>query len=69
MKILSPRQAQEAPGLSRTTLWRAERRGDFPRRIRLSLGRVGWSEAEVLDWLAGRPRGMTDAIPTRGVSG
>jgi prophage regulatory protein len=45
-------------GLSRTSVWRREREGDFPARIRLTPGSCGWIEAEVLDWLASRRRGM-----------
>ena len=45
-------------GLSRTSIWRLEREGLFPKRIRLSANTVGWLEDEVQDWLASRPRGM-----------
>lgn len=41
-------------GLSMTTLWRLERAGDFPARIRLSSGRVGWRCFEVEGWLTAR---------------
>ncbi len=41
-------------GLSRTTLWRLERRGAFPARRQLSPGTVGWIEAEVEAWILGR---------------
>lgn len=41
-------------GLSRTTLWRLERRGAFPPRRQLSPGTVGWIEAEVEAWILGR---------------
>jgi predicted DNA-binding transcriptional regulator AlpA len=45
-------------GLSRTTLWRLEREGKFPLRLRLSANRVGWRKDEVEGWIATRPRGM-----------
>jgi predicted DNA-binding transcriptional regulator AlpA len=45
-------------GLSRTTLWRLERAGKFPMRLRLSANRVGWRKDEVEEWIATRPRGM-----------
>jgi predicted DNA-binding transcriptional regulator AlpA len=38
--------------LSETTIWRYERDGRFPRRIKLGLKRVAWSRREVLDWIA-----------------
>jgi len=38
-------------GLSRTTIWRLERRGDFPRHRRISSNAVAWAEHEVADWI------------------
>ena len=41
-------------GLSETTLWRLEKAGDFPAKIRLSVRRVGWLRGEVEAWLRSR---------------
>ena len=41
-------------GLSRTTIWRMERMGQFPRRVLLSLRAVGWQESELKAWLTRR---------------
>jgi len=41
-------------GLSRTTRWRLERQGQFPRRVQISPNAIGWRLSEVLDWLATR---------------
>ena len=38
-------------GLSRTTIWRLERRGEFPNHVKLSTNIVGWVEQEVMDWI------------------
>jgi prophage regulatory protein len=38
-------------GLSRSTIWRLERRGEFPRHRRISRNAVAWIEAEVTDWM------------------
>ncbi|MBM3266313.1 MAG: AlpA family phage regulatory protein [Candidatus Sericytochromatia bacterium] len=51
-------EVRELTGLSRTSVWRAERAGDFPARIRLTPGSCGWLETEVLAWVASRRRGM-----------
>ena len=40
-------------GLSRTTIWRLERTGDFPPRRQLSPNAVGWIESDVEEWIAG----------------
>ena len=59
MKILRIQDVTAATGLSRTTLWRLERRDDFPARVRLGLNSCGWVAEEVDNWIASRPRGMT----------
>ncbi len=38
--------------LSDATVWRREKMGDFPRRIKLGGNSVGWLESEVEDWLS-----------------
>ena len=49
----------ELIGLSRTSLWRRVRAGDFPAPVRLG-GRgsraVGWRRADVERWLAALPK-------------
>lgn len=59
MRIIKHQQLKDMVGLSRTTIWRMEREGKFPSRVRLGANTVGWLEEEVLSWLASRPRGMT----------
>ena len=61
MQILRRREVTARTGLSRTTLWRLERSGRFPQRIRLSRNAVGWYAQEVTRWLADRPRGIAFA--------
>jgi prophage regulatory protein len=43
--------------LSRPTIDRLERCGDFPARIRLGRAAVGWDLNEVRAWIEARPRG------------
>lgn len=54
-EILRPRDLPAFTGLSRTTIWRLERDGKFPKRVRLSAGAVGYRRSEVEAWQAGRP--------------
>jgi prophage regulatory protein len=43
-------------GLSRSTIWRLERKGLFPKR-RLVTGKiVAWDESEIDEWIASRHR-------------
>jgi prophage regulatory protein len=62
MKIIRPKAVIEATGLSRTTIWRLERRGDFPKRIRLGPNSTGWLEADIEQWIASRPRGLSVSV-------
>ena len=54
-RILRPREVCEVLGLSRTTLWRRTRDGDFPPPIRLGANFIGWRSTDVEGWLQGRP--------------
>lgn len=51
-------EVKRRTGLSRSTIWRLERRGEFPRHCRISSGAVAWLESEVSEWMrdAGRRR-------------
>ncbi|MGP7987559.1 MAG: helix-turn-helix transcriptional regulator [Desulfobaccales bacterium] len=41
-------------GLSRTSIWRKEKLGTFPKRVRLGAGRaVGWRRSDLEEWLKG----------------
>ena len=54
MRFVRIREVERLTGLSKTSLRRLERQGTFPRRRQLSPGSVGWPEAEIFEWLAGR---------------
>lgn len=47
-------RVKAATGLSRSTVWRLEQAGLFPRRRQLAPNSVGWSSAEIDAWLATR---------------
>lgn len=42
---------QERIGLSRSTIWRLERRGQFPKHRRISANAVAWVEDELVAWI------------------
>lgn len=62
MKFLNLREVVEKVGLSATTIWRLERKGDFPKRIKLSPNRRGWEDVQVQEWMATRPRGIEGEV-------
>ena len=54
-KLLTQKQVVDLVGLSRTTIWRLERAGQFPRRLQVSTKAVRWNQAEIVDWIESRP--------------
>ena len=47
-------EVQRTTGLSRTTIWRLERTGKFPKRRRISSNSIAWLESEIVTWMAER---------------
>ena len=62
MKILRENIVLETTGLSRTSIWRLERQGQFPERLQLGGRSVGWIEHEILKWIETRPRGIEKRV-------
>lgn len=54
MRLLSKRQVKELVLYSPQHVARLEAAGQFPKRVQLGQNRVGWIEAEVLEWLQER---------------
>ena len=53
-RFLREPEVKRKSGLSRSTRWRLERIGEFPRRRRISANAVGWLESELDAWIAAR---------------
>jgi prophage regulatory protein len=51
LKLLRFPVVREMTGLSRSTIWRLERRGEFPRHHRIAPNVVAWLEEEVANWI------------------
>lgn len=51
VRLLRFAAVRRLTGLSRSTIWRLEHAGGFPRRIRISLNVVAWLENEVVAWI------------------
>jgi predicted DNA-binding transcriptional regulator AlpA len=56
-EVLRLKDVATLVGLSRTTIWRFERDGKFPKRRRLSVNAVGWMASDVRQWVAERRLG------------
>jgi prophage regulatory protein len=53
--MLSKSEVQKMVGLSGPTIWRMERKGEFPARRQISANRVAWLDTEIEEWLRSRP--------------
>ncbi len=53
-RFLREPEVRRITGLSRTTRWRMERRGEFPRRRSISRNAVAWLASEIEVWVADR---------------
>jgi prophage regulatory protein len=52
--IIRRKQVEARTGLSRSTIYNGITEGTFPASVKLGARAVGWIEAEISDWLAGR---------------
>jgi len=50
-RVLRKPEVQHITGLSDPTIWRLEKAGRFPKRLRLGGNSCGWLASEVDDWI------------------
>ena len=55
LKMLRLPEVEAATGYSRTTIWRREQAGEFPKRRRIGPHLVGWRSDEIEEWIKARP--------------
>ena len=53
-RLIAPPVVSHRTSLSRTTLWRLVRQGEFPKPVRVSAGRIAWLESAVDAWIASK---------------
>lgn len=56
-KLLRFHEVKKLVGLSRTTIWRLERQGKFPRRKQISENAVAWLDEEIQRWILEKSKG------------
>jgi prophage regulatory protein len=61
--IIRKRALRQQVPYSDTQIWRLEKAGDFPARVQLGPGAVGWYQDEVSEWLENRVRGLGRRVP------
>ena len=59
-KLLTRQQIEEITGLTRSTIYRLMRSGQFPEPIRIGPRAVRWPQSEIESWIADRPRATGD---------
>lgn len=59
-RIIRFPQVAQIVGLSRATIFRYERDGDFPQRVQIGKRGVGWKSSEIDAWLESCPRAKSD---------
>ena len=58
LKLLRFTDVRERTGLSRSTEWRLERRGAFPKHVKISANIVAWLEEDVVGWIRSKAKGL-----------
>jgi predicted DNA-binding transcriptional regulator AlpA len=59
-KLLRPKSLAETLGISLTTLWRLEKAGKLPPKIRIGSRSVGWRSDQIQDMLANLSKEYAD---------
>ena len=50
-RFLGETEVARITNLSRTTRWRLEREGRFPKKRHISANRIGWLQSEIIEWI------------------
>ncbi len=53
-RVIREPECEKITGLSRTSRWRLERDGLFPKRRQISPNTIGWLQSELAEWLEQR---------------
>ena len=61
LRLLRFGEVRQRTGLSRSTIWRMERSGVFPKRVKVSVNVVAWRGDEVTEWIASKIQGARHA--------
>lgn len=50
-RLIASREVRARTSLSRATIWRRVRAGEFPPPVRIGSSRIAWRESEVNAWI------------------
>ena len=54
-RLLRRRQVEEITGMSRSSIYRLMRNGEFPPRVRVGSAAVRWRASDITGWMESRP--------------
>lgn len=63
-RLLRRRQVEEITGLSRSSIYRLMRKGEFPSPVRVGPSAVRWKASDISAWLESRPPATGEFEPT-----
>jgi prophage regulatory protein len=52
-EVFREKEVIEIVSKSRTGIWRDERAGRFPKRVKIGIRAVGWLRSDLMEWLQG----------------
>jgi len=58
-RYLSWPEVRAITGLGRTTIWRLQKAGDFPKAVQISPRRIAWRASDLAAWLQPEPEPET----------
>ena len=61
-RLIREAECRRTTGLARVTRWRLERRGQFPKRVEILPGVIGWDSEEIEAWVEARVAARDELI-------
>ncbi|ELH0894524.1 AlpA family phage regulatory protein [Vibrio fluvialis] len=55
-RIIRESERLTITGISRTTCWEMEKKGEFPKRIRIGPRSVGWLHSQIQEWIKNKQK-------------
>lgn len=62
-RFIREAECQRVTGLSRSTRWRLEQEGKFPKRVQISPATIGWLASDLEEWFSNRVNNSNQKLP------
>lgn len=60
-RFVNVKEVIQRTSLSRTTIWRMVKKGEFPSQIKIGMIRVAWLDMDIENWMNDRKERTTQA--------